>query len=118
VQDVDLYKFYLDISVKAALFVFGISGALVSYFFSSNAKDVVVYALVFPLILNVGFFVLFHASIKASSEMRDVHKQTSKALEGVEAYDMEPLPSVCRILSYMYLLAAAGLAALLIVYIS
>ena len=116
-QDVDLYKFYLDISVKAALFVFGITGALASYFFSTDVKDVVVYSLIFPLILNLGFFILFRASVKSSTEMKTAHEITSREIQGVEAYDMDPLPSVCRIFSYMYLLASVGLAIMVFGYI-
>lgn len=116
-QDVDLYKFYLEISVKAALFAFGITGALASYFFSTEAKDVVVYSLIFPLILNLGFFILFRASVKASTEMMRVHERMAQQIEGVDAYDMNPLPSVCQLLAYMYALASVGLSIMIAVYI-
>ena len=30
--EIDLYKFYLDMSVKGSLFAFGLTGALISYY--------------------------------------------------------------------------------------
>ncbi len=33
-KEIDLYKFYFEIAVKGSLFAFGVTGALLSYFFS------------------------------------------------------------------------------------
>ena len=107
-KDIDLYKFYLDISIKTAIFVFGITGALVSYYFSGK-QSLAVYALLFPAVMNCEFFILFRASIAASNKLRDSHEHTCRQLELQPAFDMNPLPSVCMIFSSMYFLATVGL---------
>jgi hypothetical protein len=106
-KDIDLYKFYLDIAIKTAVFAFGITGALVSYYFSSR-QPLVGYALLFPAVMNGGFSVLFHASIDASRKLKESHERTCGEL-GLPPFDMRPLPSVCVIFASMYLLAAIGL---------
>ena len=107
--DIDLYKFYLDIAVKAGLFVFGITGAMAAYVFSGKT-DLAVYALPFPLALNVGFTILFHYSVDAAKQFRTSHEQTCESLAIRPAFNLRPLESTCSILSIMFLLAAIGLA--------
>ena len=116
-KEIDLYKFYLDISVKASLFAFGITGALLSYFFANHEKDkFLVWSLTLPIILNAGFFVLFFASIGASTTMMYDHMKTCEQLNGLEPFDTNPLPSLCKILSCMYALVTLGLVIVLLIY--
>ena len=114
-KEIDLYKFYLDIAIKTAIFAFGITGALVSYYFSSK-QPLAGYALLFPAVMNYGFFILFRASIAASNELRDSHESTCLQLEWQPAFDMRPLPSVCTIFSWMYLLATIGLLIIFVLH--
>src|SRR5262245_40001045 len=68
--ELDLYKFYLDISVKGALFAFGITGALVSFILTYRDQvPALKFALVLPLILNGGFCYLFYWSAINSKKM-------------------------------------------------
>ena len=116
-REIDLYKFYLDISVKASLFAFGITGALLSYFFANREdNEFLIWSLVLPMILNAGFFVLFFASIRASTKMTCDHKRTCKQLNDIEAFDTNPLPVLCKILSFMYGLVTFGLLFLLFIH--
>ena len=53
--EIDLYKFYLDMSVKGSLFAFGLTGALISYVFANRQTDhLLVWSLLLPMILNAG----------------------------------------------------------------
>ena len=117
-REIDLYKFYLDISVKASLFAFGVTGALLSYYFTNREdNEFLVWSLSLPMILNAGFFVLFFASIRASTKMTCDHENTCKQLNDIEAFDTNPLPALCKILSFMYGLVTIGLFFLLFIHI-
>ncbi len=54
-KDVDLYKFYLDLLLKAGAFVLGITGALTSYYFAHEKDVLIVYSLLLPVVVNGGF---------------------------------------------------------------
>lgn len=112
-REVDLYKFYLDLTIKASLFALGITGAMTSYVFKNRSDSVLVWSLLVPIILNAGFFLLFNGSVKASKQMIKDHDKTCESLGTVRAFDMRPLPNLCRILSFMYLLVTLGLSAAL-----
>lgn len=114
--EIDLYKFYMDMSIKGALFAFGLTGALLSYFFTHRAKDKsLVWAICLPVILNAGFFILFRASVRASTKMTEHHNATSRKLN-LDPFDTNPLPSLCRILSWMYGLVTIGLIIVMFKY--
>jgi hypothetical protein len=69
-KDLELYRFYLDISIKTALFALGVTGALVSFYFSQSQKSLIAPSLLVPFILNIGFSVLqgcFKVGIKLSN---------------------------------------------------
>jgi hypothetical protein len=111
--EIDLYKFYLDIAIKGSLFAFGLTGALLSYYFTNYEKNpMLVWALPLPILLNAGLCVLFRASIHASTHMMIDHEETCKQLHHLKAFDTNPLPAVCKIFSAMYGLVAAGLTIL------
>ena len=107
-KEIDLYKYYLEIAVKGALFVFGITGALTSYYFTHSDEPWLVYALLLPIILNLGFVILFYYSINEARMMANEHRSTCNTL-GITPFNMTPLPSLCAILAIMYLIVAIGL---------
>lgn len=116
-KEIDLYKFYVDIGVKNALFAFGITGALLSYFFANQTGNVIlVWALTLPIVMNTGLFILCCYSITASREMMLDHQNTCRKLNSLTAFDMRPLPALCQILAGMYGLVSIGL--LLVIGIS
>ncbi len=115
-KEIDLYKFYFEIAVKGSLFAFGVTGALLSYFFSKPEDPLVVWALAVPIMLNFGFLVLFSASIKESKKMNCDHEQTCEQLNNVVPFDMTPLSALCKIFSCMYALVTVGLVIVVVVY--
>lgn len=56
---VDLYKHYLDLVLKFNGFYYAATGAILSFYFSKNGVGVIRYSLLFPIILSIGFGVLF-----------------------------------------------------------
>ena len=107
-KDIDLYKFYLDLSVKVVAFLMATTGALTSYYFSQPASPLFALSLLFPALMNAGFAVLFGFSIERAREIQKDHVATSQKL-GVEPFDMNPLRSICQLFCWMCSLATLGL---------
>jgi Ni/Fe-hydrogenase subunit HybB-like protein len=111
-KDIELYSFYLDMSVKAAVFLMSVTGAIASYVLSNPRSQIAGIALVFPAIVNAGFAVLFFYSIGQSQRLFDLHMETCKEL-GIPEFNMGPLRAVCQLFSLMCGVATLGLLSLM-----
>jgi|GEM_PF-2033252 len=107
-KDLELYKFYLDVSVKAAVFLMAVTGAIASYVLSKPGNKIISVALGFPAIVNAGFTVLFFYSIPQVKRMAQIHIEASREL-GVPEVNMNPLRSLCTIFGLMCAVATVGL---------
>lgn len=56
---VDLYKFYLEIALKANLFFYVITGGILTFYFSHTQTPLIRLSLVFPIILSLGLAGIF-----------------------------------------------------------
>jgi hypothetical protein len=116
-KDIELYKFYIEIAIKSAIFVFGITGAIVSYYFSNQIKELMEYSLFVPIILNGGCFFICFSNIGASKRLKDKHYTLCQQV-GVDGYyEMEALPQLLYLFSIMYALITIGLLVLLAINI-
>jgi hypothetical protein len=111
-KDLELYRFYLDMSVKAAVFLMTVTGATASYVLSNARSHVSGVALTFPALMNAGFAVLFFYSIREAKRLFCLHKEACREL-GVPAFNMNPLRAVCEIFCLMCGAAAVGLLLLM-----
>lgn len=112
-KDIELYRFYLEISVKVAVFLLSVTGATASYVLANPRSHLSGMALAFPALINVGFAVLFGYSIGESKRLFDRHTRACKEL-GVAEFNMNPLRSVCQIFSLMFSITAVGLLLLMV----
>jgi hypothetical protein len=71
---IDLYKKYLDLVLKINLFYYGITGALLSFYFSQNGNgSLIEYSLIMPILFGIGFSVIFiFAVITLGVSMEDI----------------------------------------------
>lgn len=56
---VDLYKFYLDLTIKINVFYYAVTGAILSYYFQHPRDGVTEYALGLPVAVSFGLGGLF-----------------------------------------------------------
>jgi len=56
---VGLYKHYLELVLKFNVFYYAATGAILSYFFSKTDVPLIKYSLLFPIIMSLGFAILF-----------------------------------------------------------
>jgi len=107
-KDLELYKFYLDMSVKAAVFLMTVSGAIVSYALT-NRDHIPRMVLLFPALMNGGFAVLFFYSVEQARKLFCDHRKECEEL-GIPWFNMGPLRALCRI---FWLVCAAATILLL-----
>jgi hypothetical protein len=112
-KDLELYRFYLDVAIKAAVFLMGVTGAIASYVLATTAGRVLSLALLFPALMNAGFTVLFFASRDEAGKLAAAHKKTCDDLH-IAPFNMDPLRAVCTIFCLMCAAATVGLLALMI----
>jgi len=58
-QHTDLYKFYLSLVLKANIFYYAITGAILSYYFTNIEKGPIKYSLLLPIILSISLGMIF-----------------------------------------------------------
>lgn len=56
---IDLYKFYFSITLKINAFFLGVSGAILTYYFSHLTVQDIQYSLAFPILIGVSLVILF-----------------------------------------------------------
>ena len=64
-SSIELYKFYLELVVKISFYYYGITGAILSFYFSKNSPDASYYSLLLPILLSflLGIFFLYGAKL-------------------------------------------------------
>lgn len=115
-QLVDLYKFYLGLIVKANIFAFGITGAIITLLFRETSSELAKYGLVVPFILCVVMGIIFWMSSEPAREL----EESISRLEGKTRLNVErPLHAYLLrhatwIFTAVYFLMAIGLVGLFI----
>ncbi len=56
-QNVELYKFYMEIVIKFNIFYYAVTGAIVSFFFKNSTISNIKYSLLFPILMSIAFAV-------------------------------------------------------------
>jgi hypothetical protein len=62
---VDLYKYYLDMGLKANTFFYAITGGILSFYLAHAQDSLMKYALVLPIVMSaaLGVFFLYGANL-------------------------------------------------------
>jgi len=115
-KDLDLYKFYLDTSIKAFVFLMTVTGAIASYVVANGRSEISSIGLFFPALMNGGFAVLFFYSIKQARRLYRHHRRKCNRI-GISSFNMLPLRSICQIFSALCAFATIGLIALAVLLI-
>jgi hypothetical protein len=111
-KDLEVYQFYMDVSVKGAVFLMTLTGAIASYVLS-NLRGHIPIALAFPALMNAGFAVLFFYSIGESNRIFELHREECREL-GIAEFNMKPLRSVCQLFALMFSVSALGIVLLMV----
>jgi hypothetical protein len=111
-MDLDLYKFYLGMIVKVSAFVFGTTGAIVSFFCVNAEKQWMLGALAVPIVLNVGAAVILLGGVGPAHTLHQDHQASCAKAGLTPPYDLSALPRTLAWLGGINVFIAVGLALL------
>ena len=112
-MDMDLYKFYLDMALKMAVFVFAITGGIVSYYVANAASQPWTrVSLALPLLMNVTFGLIYWRGIWRSQSLVEGNRNRANKL-GIPTLDLESLPWLLKVLTLLFLLVSLSLSFLI-----
>ena len=106
-QNVDLYKFYMELLLKLETFYYAITGAIFSYYFSNVGIPEIKYSLFLPLIMSVAFAGFFIYGAVLISITREETFKLRDALGLQVAPDLGVLSVLLYIFAIISLLVAA-----------
>ena len=113
-QNVDLFRFYMDLTVKFNVFFYAVTGAIVSYVLANhNGSDIVQYAVILPIVMCI-FFALFF--VYGAVLMRVLRKDTFAIRDALglrAAPDVGVLTVFLSGFAIMYVLIAIGCGVLI-----
>jgi hypothetical protein len=113
-KDIDLYKFYLQLIIKASVFIFGITGAIVSYYLAHRDTPYLQLSLIVPIIMCGAFsFICLKGKVFADV-MCEEHYRISDELGIKTVYEFSPLPDSLIILFILFGVISIALIILMI----
>lgn len=113
-QNIDLYRFYMDLTVKFNVFFYAVTGAIVSYSLAQHDSNALIkYALALPLVMSLCFAAFF---VYGGVLMRILKKETfaiRDALRLQAAPDVGVLSVLLYLFAFIFLMIAIGCVTLL-----
>lgn len=113
-QNVELYKFYMDLVIKLNTFYYAITGAIFSFYFANTTNPEVKYAVILPLAMSVGFLLFF---IYGAVLMLDLRRDTFSIRDALglkTAPDLGVLSVFLCIFSIVFIIVITGSTKILI----
>jgi hypothetical protein len=113
-MSVDLYKFYVDVVVKAILGYYAITGAILTFYFAQNTHPLARWALVLPSVLSIALAVLFRWGARLWQIVRDDAFDLAGNLRLKSAFELSVLGILLNGSALLLLLTGLGLVTLII----
>ena len=107
-NDLDLYKFYLDLLVKAMAFALTLTGAIVGYFLANQGESLIVYSLGLPIVINLGLCAGCLLSSGAARAFVSAHYRLTDNSDLRLAYDLSTLVKGIYFSAVVYFLVTVG----------
>jgi len=112
-QNVDLYRFYMELVIKLNVFYYAVTGAILSYYFSHTSMESVHLSLVLPLVMSVAFAGFFIYGALLTSVLRADVFAIRDALQLRAAPDLGVLSVLLYIFAVVFLIVASACGYLL-----
>ena len=97
---VDLFKFYMATTLKANIWFYSLTGAILTYFFKNAGDPLLKYSLVLPMVLGLGFGIM---CLLGSIQANDTRKKL------IYIRDELKLPGMPHIQILIFFLIFAGI---------
>jgi len=116
-KEIDLYTFYLGVTISLSVFVFGTTGAILAFQLNRSLDSIIGYSLLVPVFLNIGFSCICRKGVRIANNLAEGHSKRIEMLkdskefylrEAIGVYDFSALPETLDLLSNLYLCTAIG----------
>lgn len=111
--DLSLYKFYLELLLKGATVVLALTGGVASYYLAHPEAPLLKFALILPLLINLGFAAICAFGYKPARTLARDHEEMCRQHEIKNPYDLSTLQCLLLLFVVTYLGIAIGLGVLL-----
>ena len=111
---IELYKYYLDLVLKANVFFYLVTGTILSFYFANFSDPIVRYSLILPIVMSLGLAFVFFYGAKLMRFVREDIFQLRDQLGLSTAPDVEILTLSLRVYSLIFVLVAIALALLVL----
>jgi hypothetical protein len=101
-HNIDIYKFYLSIIIQMNLFYYGITGAILSFYFLHSEISYLKYSLLLPIIFSVGLIAIFISGISKSKVLNNDTKEIACKLNLDTFHDLDTLKYVLILFSILH----------------
>ena len=116
-HDIDTHRGYLDLTLKANVFFYAVTGAILSYYFAHNGDhEYMEYSLLFPVVMSFFFGLFFLRGSKLSENSQMDIEYMAGAL-GFKTYSAigVTVGELLRVSSWLFMLSSIGILILFIV---
>ena len=110
-----LYQFYFDITIKANVFYYGITGGILSFCLTRERHDYTVAALLLPILMSIFLAVLFFYGSGLAKVLAHDTAHVAEKLELDGAHDFSLLPLILLGCALLQFLCAVGISTLLLI---
>lgn len=112
--NIDLYKHYLELTLKFNVFYYAVTGAILSFYFSQSDINLIRFALLLPIVMSIGFGIFFFYGAKLMAIVRVELFEIRDALEFYSAPDVNVLSFLLRLSALLFFVVAFCLLFLMI----
>jgi len=112
--NIDLYKHYLDLTLKFSFFYYAATGTILSFYFSQEDISIIKYALLFPIVMSFGFGLFFLYGAKLITVVREEIFAIRDALNFYSAPDVNVLGVLLKLSAILFLVVAISLLLLFV----
>lgn len=110
---IDLYKHYLDLIIKFNIFYYVVTGGIISFYFSKLEIPLIKYSLLFPLLMSVGFSIIFIYGASMMGVIREDIFNIRDELGLETAPELNVLTFVLVVSAILFMIVAIGLGYLI-----
>jgi hypothetical protein len=107
-QTVELYKFYMDLTVKFNVFYYAVTGGILTFYFGHPGIKNIKYSLILPIIMSLAFAGFFIYGGHLMKYLRTDVFEIRDALGLKVAPDVGVLAHLLYIFAGVFIIVAAG----------
>src|SRR3990172_8946355 len=109
---IGLYKHHIDSIIKINIFIYAVTGAILSFYFSQPCTGIIKYSLIFPSLMNLGYSLFFFVSSNYIQPWDTDIKAITSRLGLISYPDVMTLKRMLRLSAILFVLISLGIALL------